>query len=404
MRKDRPSRFFSTDLKNESLRCRIVSLVIEVRTFFGYTACVDTLIQDVKEKKFKRVYLITGDDPWLRHGFLERLLKAAAGEDTLNRMDVTGNAFSLPELRAFTDTMPFFAERRVLVITDSGLLRSRKKNEPEEGEEQPYTDGSEETLSSDKGTDLKERADSFQTWLQNLPETAVVIFSETSCDGRNALYKLISKIGSITSAERPKNPGELRRFAMNLIGKSGVRITSGAFDRLMDRLPLDYGMAETEIEKLISYCLGKGSILLEDVEEMTAPRLEDRVFDLVERVSNGDRKGAMDLYYDLLRLRTAPLLILTLIGKDLVRLMNVQEMSRKGLSEREIMEALSFRFDWLTQKYQRTAGRFPKGALLRAVELEADLEQSAKNGNLGDAAALEILILNLTEDRRPSRR
>ena len=356
------------------------------------------MIQDVKNKNFKRVYLITGDDPWLCHGFLTRLLKAAAGDDTLNRMDVTGSAFSLPELRAFTDTMPFFAERRVLLITDSGLFRSRKKADSS-AEDAPSDEGSKED-DAEKTEDQKERSDGIQKWLTSLPETAIVIFSETACDGRNALYKLISKIGSITTAERPKNPGELRRFAMNLIGKSGIRITSGAFDLLMDRLPLDYGMAETEIEKLISYCLQKGTILPEDVEIMTFPRLEDRVFDLIDKVSAGDRKGALDLYYDLVRLRTAPLLIMALIGKDLVRLMNVQEMSRKGLSDREITEALSFRFDRLLDKYRRTAGRFKRGALLKAVALEEDLERSVKNGNLGDSAAVEILILRLTEARK----
>ena len=364
---------------------------------------VDTLIQDVKEKKFKRVYLITGNDPWLRHGFLKRLLDAVSGDDSMNRMDVSGSTFSLPELRAFTDTMPFFADRRVLTVTDSGLFRSGKKNDaPEDGDDKSEEETPED-LTPEKGT--KERSDSVQNWLRTLPETAVVIFSETACDGRNALYKLVGKIGSVTVAERPKNPGELRRFAMNLIGKSGLRITSGAFDMLMERLPLDYGMAETEIEKLISYCLEKGSILPDDVEQMTAPRLEDRVFDLVEKVSSGDRKGAMDLYYDLVRLRTSPLLILTLIGKDLVRLMNVQEMSRKGLSDREIMEALSFRYDWITDKYRRTAGRFRKGALREAAALEADLELSVKNGNLGDSAAAEMLILRLTgRDLPPKRR
>ena len=358
-------------------------------------------MQDVKEKRFKRVYLITGDDPWLRHGFLSRLLKAASGEDTLNRMDVTGSDLSLPELRAFTDTMPFFANRRVLVIEESGLFRVRQKKNASEEAETSAEDGEEP---SPKETDQENEevsqnaSDAFQNWLKTLPETAVVIFTETKADGRSALYKLISKIGSVTVVSRPKSAEELRRYALNLIGKSGLKITSGAFEKLISRLPLDYGMAETEIEKLISRCLEKGSILNEDVEEMIAPRLEDRVFDLVEKVSSGDRNAALGYYYDLIALRTSPLLILTLIGKEFVRLLNVQEMAVNGLSDREIMQAMSFSKDWLCDKYRRMAGRFKRGALLQAALMETELEQAVKSGNLNEFSAVEILIISMTRE------
>ena len=54
-------------------------------------------------------------------------------------------------------------------------------------------------------------------------------------------------------------------------------------------------------------------------------------------------------------MKTPPLLILTLIGKEFVRLLNVQDMAARGLSEREITEAMSFSKDWLTDKYRITA-------------------------------------------------
>ena len=362
------------------------------------------MMNDVKERSFKRVYLITGDDPWLRHGFLSRLLQAASGEDTLNRMDVTGSDMSLPEMRAFTDTMPFFAERRVLVIEESGLFRVRqKKGESPETDDSP--EGKDASESDEKEDVSKEEAsDAYQKWLKTLPETALVIFVETKADGRSALYKLISRIGSVTVTERPKKAEELRRFAMNLIGKSRLKITQAAFDLLMERLPLDYGTAETEIEKLISSCLEKGSIQSEDVEEMLIPRLEDKVFDLVERVSSGDRRGALRCYYDLAALRTSSLLVLTLIGKEFVRLMNVQEMAVKGLSDREIMTNMSFSKEWLSEKYRRAAQRFRKGQLLKAASRETELELAVKSGNLSENAAVEMLILSMTEGTKDPRR
>ena len=356
---------------------------------------MDTLLNDIKEKSFKRVYLITGDDPWLRHGYFTRLMEAVSGDDTMNRLAVSGSGFSLSDLRAFTDTMPFFAERRVLVIEESGLFRARKKAGAE-GNDESSGDPSEGASSDDAAESVQTGPQSIENWLKTLPDTAVVIFTENAADGRNSLYKLISKIGSVTVVNRPEKPEELRRFALGQIGRSGLKITSGAFDKLLERLPLDYGMAASEIEKLLSRCLQKGSIYPEDVEEMITPRLEDRIFDLVEKVSSGSRDAALSLYYDLVALRTPPLLILTLIGREFVRLQNVRDMYAEGLSDREIMNAMSFSKEWLAEKYRRMAGRFRKEELSGAVRLASELELSVKSGNLGEAAASEILILSLT--------
>ena len=63
------------------------------------------------------------------------------------------------------------------------------------------------------------------------------------------------------------------------------------------------------------------------------------------------------------------------------------------------MTAMAFSKEWLVDKYRRTALRFPRNALVRAIDDASDLEKDVKSGNLSENAAVEILILELTGRR-----
>ena len=76
----------------------------------------------------------------------------------------------------------------------------------------------------------------------------------------------------------------------------------------------------------------------------------------------------------------------------------------KGLSDREIMTNMSFSKEWLSEKYRRAAQRFRKGQLLKAASRETELELAVKSGNLSENAAVEMLILSMTEGTKDPRR
>ena len=42
------------------------------------------LNQDIKDKTFKRVYLLFGDEPFLVNSYKKRLREAIIGDDTMN--------------------------------------------------------------------------------------------------------------------------------------------------------------------------------------------------------------------------------------------------------------------------------------------------------------------------------
>ena len=86
---------------------------------------MQTLNQDIKEKTFKRVYLLFGDEPFLVNSYKKRLREAIAGDDTMNYNYFEGKGQDVKEIISLADTMPFFAERRLVLIDGSGFFKSK---------------------------------------------------------------------------------------------------------------------------------------------------------------------------------------------------------------------------------------------------------------------------------------
>ena len=82
------------------------------------------LNQDIKDKTFRRVYLLFGDEPFLVNSYKKRLREAIAGDDTMNYNYFEGKGPDVKEIISLADTMPFFAERRLVLIDGSGFFKS----------------------------------------------------------------------------------------------------------------------------------------------------------------------------------------------------------------------------------------------------------------------------------------
>ena len=127
--------------------------------------------KDIKSGKLRRAYLLFGEEQYLVHFFRDRLVKACMGK-TIDELkgdmnffrfsgkDVTVNDFSDAAL-----TMPFFAERRMIVVEGAEL----------------FARANEELL----------------TLLKNLPESTLLVFLEEKPDKRLTTFKELSRIGLV---------------------------------------------------------------------------------------------------------------------------------------------------------------------------------------------------------------
>ncbi|MDE7207178.1 MAG: DNA polymerase III subunit delta, partial [Lachnospiraceae bacterium] len=83
------------------------------------------IAQDIKSGQFSNIYLLYGEEAYLRRQYRDNLRKALVPEeDTMNCTIYSGKDINVNEMIDMAGTMPFFAERRVIVVENSGLFKA----------------------------------------------------------------------------------------------------------------------------------------------------------------------------------------------------------------------------------------------------------------------------------------
>lgn len=316
--------------------------------------------EDIKSGKFKQVYLLYGEEEYLKQVYKQMLLKALNPDnDTMNFNHYEGKGVDVKQLIDLCETMPFFAERRVVLLEDTGFFKNKSE----------------------------ELAD----YLKELPDYLCMIFVESEVDKRNRMYKAVKACGRITEFARQKEDA-LMRWVYNILEKSGKRMNQGNLNLFLTKTGTDMGNIRMELEKLICYTEGHGVITTEDIEEICTTQTTNRIFDMVRAVTEKNQKHALDLYYDLLTLKEPPMRILFLLAKQFRQLLQVKQFAAAGLAQPEIASRLGIP-SFAVRNIASCARAYSISELEQAVKDFVDAEESVKTGRLEDKLSVELLII-----------
>ena len=84
------------------------------------------LLEDIKSGQLKQAYLLYGEEAYLRLQYRDRLKNALADPaDTMNFHRFEGKSIAPAELIDLAETMPFFAQRRVILVENSGFFQRK---------------------------------------------------------------------------------------------------------------------------------------------------------------------------------------------------------------------------------------------------------------------------------------
>ena len=319
---------------------------------------MQTLNKDIKEKNFRSVYLLCGDEPFLVGSYKKRMREAISGDDTMNFNYFEGKNPDVREIISLADTMPFFSERRLILIDSSGFFKAA----PEELVE----------------------------YLPQMPDTTCVIFCESEVDKRNKLYKKVKDMGHVAELNK-QNSDQLMNWAAGILSRDGKKITKPMMEYFLERTGDDMENIRTELEKLICYTMGRDVITKEDIDAIGTVHVTNRIFEMVSAIVAGNTRKAMDLYEDLLTLKEPPMRILFLIARQFNQLLQVKELAAKGSDKGTIASRLKVP-PFAAGKLIAQAKAFSREQILSYVQLCVESEEAVKTGQLSDRMAVELLI------------
>ncbi len=326
-----------------------------------------TIDEDIKNNTFQTCYLLFGEEAYLKRLYRNKLLSALGVEgDTMNYSAYEGKDISCGALVDLAETLPFFAERRVILVENSGFF--------------------------------KHSCEAMADYLPQMNPTACFIFVESEVDKRSKAYKAAKKVGAAVEFASQKEP-VITKWILSRLKKENKKITKATLELFLGRTGLDMGTIDRELEKLLCYTLKKEVIEADDVLAVVTEQPENKIFEMIDAVSGHNRKRALELYYALLELREAPMRILFLIVRQFRILSEVKELTAKGNSSFEIAKLVGAP-EFAIRKYQTQAKRFTAKQLTSALFEAAKTEEAVKTGWLNEKTAEEILIIQYSRETK----
>lgn len=314
----------------------------------------------IKKKTFSRVYLLCGDEPYLRRQCRDKLVAAMIPEgDAMNLAHFEGKGIDERELMRLSDTMPFFSDYRVIVVEDSGMFASSGH-------------------------------DGLAAYMKEIPETSCLIFSESETDKRNKLYKAVSSAGYIATLNVPPDK-QLVTWLAGMIRREDKQIRESTLDYFMSLVAHDMNSLANEMEKLIAYVGERPYIERADVDAVCSVFVENRIFDMIHAVSERDQARALRLYEDLVTLKEPAMRILFLINKQMAQLLEIRELQAEGYPAPVIAEQTGQR-DFIVRRSMALGKNFSLEELKENFEFGLEMDAAVKSGRIKDSAAVELML------------
>ena len=326
----------------------------------------------LSQHSLPQVLLFEGEEEHLKQDALSELRRAILpeGMETLNETVLSDP--STDQLIADTETQPFMADRRLVIVRDLPALMGRAE--------------ADERLIS---------------YLPSVPETAVLLFYCTGKpDGRKKLYNAVKKLGGIVTFASLRGV-ELTRFVTDAFRQDGKECDDRTAEYLIFTVGSDTGLLVSEIHKLSSYAEGRPAVLAEDITLLATPSTECTVFQMVDAVVTGQRSRAFTLLHNLLLSGTDRMAILAMLLRQYRLLQHIKIMQYEKKGGDFIRNALGVP-PFAVDQYVRQASMYTNAQIKKAVAFCFDAEYAVKSGRMNQEGSLESVMLKLLNLRSGS--
>jgi len=335
-------------------------------------------------------YVFHGDDEYTVRQTLDGM-KAKLGDAAtadLNTTVLDGRSLLLDELRLTCDSMPFLAEKR-LVIVEGLLARYEQRSGA------PASSAG-RGASPETG---KGRADPIEAglraYLPTMSDTARLVFVERGAlSERNPLLKMARELGGTVRDFSSPSGAALSAWIQKRVSAAGGSMSPRAAETLAAFVGGNLRQLAQEIDKLTTYAGGK-TVEEADVYRLVADAREIKVWGLTDALAARNRDHALGALHQLLDDGEQPPVLMAVIARQFRTLLQIKELDGEHLSGDAIAGQLKVH-SFVVQKAIPAARSFSYERIDSAYRRLLDADLAVKTGRADPALALDLLVVDLT--------
>lgn len=349
--------------------------------------------------------LLSGDDEFSAHEELARI--RASADFGYNQDFFAGETADLAVIRNTCDTMPFLAEKRLVVLESLPKPPKSKGDDDQGGSEEGGSEESVETpeppiAPAPKGrrgkkgatTGLSPRAfaQGIADFVPSLPETTLLVALITEkLKPDHPLMQAARSHGKSQIFTKPHG-AQLQDWVLRRARSQKRLMAPEAAHMLVELLGDNLRMLASEIDKLGVYVGESGEIGPDDVRTLTSAGRELDAFELTDALARGNRSAALARLHGLLDQGEAPLRIVGLVAFQTRALMQVKRLSERGMSTFQIAETAGLK-PYVVEKSLPLARQFTFPQLEAAHHALLEIDTALKRSRMTPELALDLLVL-----------
>ncbi len=340
------------------------------------------LLNSIKRGVVNQIYLFYGEETYLREQAVTRFKEYYFPDDAqnLNFDLIDGESTSPADIVARAETLPLFAEKRLVVVKNPAFFKPAKKAK-EDREDMEETAGP-----------VKEAA-LLEYFNNPLGSTCLIFTTGDPVDKRKKLFKAVKKTGHVVEFTFLSR-NDLTRWLAQRARKSGRKFAPGAAETLLDTVGTSLQKLSVELEKLINYTTGQEVITPAEVRRVCPPGLEENIFAVVDAVGNKRCGEALAAIKEMLAAKEPPFRLLSMVARQFRLLLQVKDLLDRGCLAGEIPARLKIH-PYVAQKVTAQCKNFSRESLTGVFQLLLELDEAVKTGRQEFYPALEIFLLKL---------
>lgn len=219
----------------------------------------ETVLEDLKHKKYAPVYFLQGEEPFYIDQ-ISNYIEANAlqeHEKSFNQVIVYGKEVNLPTVLSHARRFPMMADRQVVIVKEAQEMSDLEK------------DG--------KGN----LANPLIAYLKNPVTSTILVFCHKykTLDARKALFKEIDKTAIVVNTKKPYE-NKLPEWISGHVKSLGLSINSRGAQLLADSVGVDLSRIANEIEKVRINLKDKKEIDENDIQKYVGISKEYNPFEL----------------------------------------------------------------------------------------------------------------------------
>jgi len=308
----------------------------------------------VEKGELAPLYLLYGDEPYLVERAVKKLLERAVDPSfrDFNLNVFYGNECKGEEVFGAAQTLPMFAERRVVLVKKGGELSA----------------GAMEILLS---------------YLQDPSPSTCLILQAEKVDGRKKFYAEFKKRGEMVEFKRPYE-SQLGPYVRDEVRAAGKKIDGAAAELLAYLVGNNLQELVSQIEKLCVYCGQKEVIGVADVKAIVSDTKVENVFEFTDALGAKELGKALRMLTALLQDGEAPLRVLGAVARHYRQLWQVRELLERKVPQADLAKAAGIN-PYFLKKVTDQARNYKVGELKLVFERMLELDLAFKSGGRADA-------------------